>query len=209
MIDPVTSEFVFQFIAGSLCLDFINTVGGNRQNVPKELLHSYNDLLKWSAQAGLVVPKERVQLERLAALHPRTAAAVFERGIALREAEYRVFRGLIRNEALRVGDLRVLNDELAKAMTHARLAVDGGGFRWAWEVPTESLDYPLWPVVRSAAELMTHAEFLSHLHQCDSETCGWLFLDTTKNHSRRWCSMKDCGNLAKVRRHRERQKSAD
>jgi len=82
----------------------------------------------------------------------------------------------------------------------------GTGFVWSWDADTPELDRPLWPIVRSAAELLTSPE-RELVKRCASDTCLWLFLDRTKNHARRWCDMKVCGNRAKVRRHRRRATS--
>jgi len=80
------------------------------------------------------------------------------------------------------------------------------GFDWTWTDGGDALDAPLGPIVRSAAELLTSPRLLERVHQCESDSCGWLFVDAAKNHSRRWCVMSDCGNVAKVRRFRLRNR---
>jgi predicted RNA-binding Zn ribbon-like protein len=64
-----------------------------------------------------------------------------------------------------------------------------------------------WWVARSAAELLTSKE-LTSVRECAGYDCGRLFMDGTKNRSRRWCDMASCGNRAKGRRHYERRKAA-
>jgi len=54
--------------------------------------------------------------------------------------------------------------------------------------------------------LLTSSQRLNQVRQCRGDNCGWLFVDGSKNHSRRWCDMRDCGNRAKVRRHRLKQR---
>ena len=44
---------------------------------------------------------------------------------------------------------------------------------------------------------------------CANDTCRWIFYDESRSGRRRWCDMATCGNRAKARRHRERQKTAD
>ena len=78
---------------------------------------------------------------------------------------------------------------------------------WTW-TDEDVLDRMLWPVVRSSAELLVEGD-LTRVRQCHGEQCGWLFVDMTKNRSRRWCDMGDCGNLAKVRRFRSRHRKGD
>ncbi len=93
--------------------------------------------------------------------------------------------------------------ELEIARRHQALAPARRGFAWTWEHPESTLDSILWRVSQSAADLLT-SPGLDLVRKCAGENCGWLFLDTMRNHSRHWCDMQDCGNLAKVRRFRER-----
>ncbi len=97
-----------------------------------------------------------------------------------------------------------LSRELSIARDHERLSRSADVFAWTWD-DRYALDLVLWSVSRSAAELLTSGE-LSTLRQCGGEECGWLFLDPSRNHSRQWCDMRDCGNRAKVRRFRARRR---
>jgi predicted RNA-binding Zn ribbon-like protein len=82
-----------------------------------------------------------------------------------------------------------------------------GGFRWGWDEESDSLTKVLWPVAKAAADLLTsEGHALKRLHQCAASDCGWLFIDMSRNHSRRWCDMSNCGNVAKARRHYHRKK---
>lgn len=97
-----------------------------------------------------------------------------------------------------------MNQEIGDALRHARLVEQGGGFVWGWD-ENPSLERPLWPIARSAAELLAHPDALAQLRECASDTCEWLFLDRSRNHTRRWCDMNDCGARTKVRRFRARR----
>ncbi|MGH7566474.1 MAG: CGNR zinc finger domain-containing protein, partial [Gemmatimonadota bacterium] len=103
--------------------------------------------------------------------------------------------------------LEGLNAELAEALAHARVSPRGEGFILGWDEGAAQLDAPLWRVAHSAMEVLLEAD-LSRVGECDSDTCGFLFLDTTRNRSRRWCDTRVCGNRARVRRHRRRQVDA-
>jgi len=87
---------------------------------------------------------------------------------------------------------------------NSRLTRQGDGFHWALARDV-ALDRPLWPIARSAVELLTSDDEVRLVRECASATCEWLFVDRTRNHSRRWCDMNDCGNRAKQKRLRERQ----
>lgn len=196
------SQRSFEFIGGQMCLDFVNTVGGMRGGLAQELLTSYADLVTWSRQARLVTEEAArlLQAEQGAA---EEAAAVLERAYMLREALYRIFTALVNGAAPAKDDLDALNLELEQGMAGARLIATADGFAWAWGSNEQALDQMLGPLARSAATLLTSEE-RKRLRQCASPTCGWLFLDSTKNHRRQWCSMTGCGNKARVQRHRQR-----
>jgi predicted RNA-binding Zn ribbon-like protein len=99
--------------------------------------------------------------------------------------------------------LAVLNEELASAMARSQVVPTDEGFTWLWAQGGKALDCMLWPIARSAADLLTDGP-LDSVRVCEGRGCGWMFLDTSRNRTRRWCDMKICGNRAKARRHQER-----
>jgi predicted RNA-binding Zn ribbon-like protein len=126
---------------------------------------------------------------------------VLRRAIRLREALYPLFRGAAQGQPPDPDDLGVLQAELTRALPHLRIGWSPAGFAREWEHGSPALDQVLWPVSWSAAELLTHGP-IDRIRECPGQgNCGWLFLDLTKNASRRWCDMRVCGNRAKARRH--------
>ena len=192
----------FQFVGGELCLDFCNTVGGKRGAIARERLKSYDDFLSWSNQAGLLDKNEAESLRRQSTRRPAQARTVLRRAIDLREAIYLILFQVMQNKSPHAADLAQLNVELARVLNRLQVARSGEGFAWRWIGEAETLDYPLGPITRSAADLLMSSERLGHVSRCEGDNCGWLFIDSSKNQSRRWCDMRDCGNRAKVRRHR-------
>ncbi|HEX2187655.1 MAG TPA: ABATE domain-containing protein [Longimicrobiaceae bacterium] len=194
-------------VGGRLCLDFTNTVGSRGVAVERDRLKGYPELLWWGVRAGVLAEVERRELMRRAEERPAAAEAVFRRALEFREASWRVFRAAEDGAAPDPADLETVNREVARAMGHARIVADAeGGFAWGWDDSPEA-DRVLWPVARDAAELLTSSE-LGRVGRCAAESCGWLYLDTSRNRSRRWCDMRDCGNRAKVRRHYRRRRGA-
>jgi predicted RNA-binding Zn ribbon-like protein len=187
---------------GHPALDFVNSVDRMTHRPWVERVKGYGDLLSWSSAAG-TLPEGSAELARAARARPAEAAAALSRARELREALYRIFAAVVAGTSPAEADLARMNAELARALSRARVESAGGGFAWGWDVGAPELDRPLWPIVRSAAELLTSSE-RALVKRCASDTCLWLFLDGTKNHARRWCDMKVCGNRAKVRRHRRR-----
>ena len=202
IVNPTSRPKQFEFVAGDVCLDFTNTVGGKRGLAAREYLNSYADFVAWCRQADLVDARTAEALLRNAARHGAESSAAFRRAIALREAIYRIFAALALDESPQTADLDHLNVELSGHLGRLQLAPYKKGFNWTWLNSDDALDQPLGPIARSAADLLTSPHRLEHVRQCESDTCGWLFVDATKNHSRRWCVMSDCGNAAKVRRFR-------
>lgn len=200
-----------QLQEGWLCLDFANTVEWHASVQPTEHLGDYTGLVAWAKRRGLLSQAEAERLLHQAALRPQESAGVYARGVDLRETIYRIFSGLVHGERAQAEDLDKLNGFLCADATHFRIAQGSEGFVWDWQTTESTLDSMLWPVARSAAHLLTSPE-LERVGQCaDDRGCGWLFLDTSRNRSRRWCSMEGCGNRAKVRQHYKRRQpqSAD
>jgi predicted RNA-binding Zn ribbon-like protein len=201
---PLKDEhYTFDFSGGELCLDFANTVSSHLEVQTQEHVTSYTRLVSWGRQAGVLNETEEARLMDEAERRPHEASAVHRRAIALREAIYHIFSARAKGEQASQSDVDVLNQELANGLSHARLAQRGSGFEWGWEAEEGALDRVLWVVARSAADLLT-SEKLQRVTECASERCGWLFMDLSRNHSRRWCDMNECGNRAKARRHYER-----
>lgn len=193
----------YRLIAGHPVLDFVNTVGGGRGFDPKEHLQSYAHLVAWSALVGFLERSQAVALAGLAQCGPEAAHQVLLRARELREALYRILTANAARQSPSPADLFLLSREAGLAMGRARLVSAKGHFHWEWPEPGNEPDRALWPVARAAAELVT-SEALAWAKECGGDTCTWVFLDTSKNHSRRWCDMRDCGNRAKVRRFRKR-----
>jgi predicted RNA-binding Zn ribbon-like protein len=186
-----------------LCLDFVNTSGQHPSHEDDEFLTSYAHLVEWSVYMDIITDEAGDRLLALAAARPVEAEAALNYAVAVRETLFRVLSAVAAGREAETADMAAFNHVLSRAMSHLRMAALDDGFRWAWALETADLEAMLWPVVWSAAELMTSHE-IQHLRECASDTCDWLFLDTSRNHSRRWCSMKSCGNRAKARSHYHR-----
>lgn len=197
----------FHLIGGNLALDFANTAGWHASDAPSEWLTGYPSLVAWSWQAGLLTHEEAHHLMEVAAQHPVEASGALQRALALRETIYRIFAATAHGRPPEASDVASFNAALAVAFDRLHVASHGAELVWAWLVAPDALDRMLWPIVRAAADLMTSEEH-TLVRQCAGDPCGWLFLDLSRKHNRRWCSMADCGNRAKARRHRTRQKAA-
>lgn len=204
---PDQAEHIFGFIGGNLSVDFTNTVSSRKDGPPSEYLTAYPALVAWGRQAGVLSDAEAAALRAQAATQPADATRVVEEARALREAIYRIFTAGIADRPVADADLRELNDSLERALAHAWVVQQGGGFAWSW-CGDLTLDRMLWPVARGAANVLTGPE-ARRVSECRSDDCGWLFLDQTRNHSRHWCDMQSCGNRAKARRHYARQKKSE
>jgi predicted RNA-binding Zn ribbon-like protein len=196
-----------------LCLHLVNTVEAPVTDHAVDFLTGYADLVRWSWHAD-TLPREAVDpLLRAGADRPAEAAEVLSRARALRAACDGAFRAVARSRTPAERDLAAIRAEYVAALGHARLAPADGGFAWTWPAAPESpgspdaLDRPLWPVARSAVELLTDAD-LRRVKECPGAgDCGWLFYDTSRSRTRQWCSMEGCGSRLKMRRHHARHGS--
>jgi predicted RNA-binding Zn ribbon-like protein len=185
---------------GWLCLDFTNTVGWHASNSPEESLNKYADLIEWSADRGIVSGDAKDVLLRESEEKPIEAQAVLEKAREIRENIYQILSDTAHGHPIKIIDLEGFNKALASMLSHSRLAPYERGFKWDWDSHSDKLDCIIWPVVKSAVDLMT-SESIKRVGQCcDEKGCGWLFWDSSRNRSRRWCDMSDCGNRAKARR---------
>ncbi len=191
----------FDLTGGHPALDFANTLSGRRSPPSRDDLPTYASLLEWSLAAGTLDAPRAVELAAAAAADPAAAAAAHAEAIALREGIFAVFAAVAAGGAPPAAAMAALNRGLARALPHLRLEPAGDGFAWSWE--GSDLERPAWPLARAAAELLAGAD-RDRVRECDADTCAWLFLDRSRNRSRRWCDMQVCGNRAKVRRHRRR-----
>lgn len=198
----------FQIIAGDICLDFINTVDHRFDPAQQvELLTSYRDLADWAAQAGAIRPTQRASLLRLAKDRPQAAQAALGNAIHLRECLYRLVTNLLEKRRPAEGDLRIFSGYLGEALSYRQLRAVPGGYRLQWSDDHLRLESIVWSIVSSASGLLTSGDS-QLIRRCDAETCYWFFLDRSKNHTRRWCDMKVCGNRAKARKFYRQQKSS-
>ncbi len=206
-----TPEPTFDLSGGRLCLDFVNTVGGMRGVRPKERLGAYPDLVAFARQTGAVDEARASRLLAEAAARSAEAEATLREARDLREALYRLFLARARASSPAAADVARVSAALGAALSHRRLERRGEAFELAWE-DAPALDAPLWPVLASAAELLASGGAAGRVRVCglfDTHECSWLFVDESRAGTRRWCSMKDCGNRAKARRHQRKVKGGD
>jgi predicted RNA-binding Zn ribbon-like protein len=188
-----------------LCLDFTNTLSWRGRKHPKEHLNSYTDLISWCRRVRVLTNDKANQLIKTANRYPSEAEGVFNRAVKLREAIHNIFSAVTNHSASKSADLETLNMELSMAMAEMQMTQVKGCYALTLSLD-KSLDCMLWPIARSVADLLT-SDKLDRVRKCAAEECGWLFLDKSRNRSRRWCDMKDCGNRAKARRHYDRKRA--
>ena len=204
-LDPTTFP-ALRLLGERLCIHFANTIESRASDHPEDYLRSYPDLVRWARHVGLITDTELHHMLTEAERRPAEAAAVLGRALELRDAIYQVFRATARGEPARQDDLDRLRHEYLAALGRARLTLTEGGYGWVWDGDGGALEGPLWPVARSAVAVLAE-EDLGRIRECPGAgDCGWLFYDTSKNGTRRWCSMEGCGSRAKMRRQYARQR---
>lgn len=194
----------FEWAGGHLALDFANTLGAVHGDHPRSYLHDYEDLLAWCRQADLIGPRSQGYLS---AASPRAKAAAFKEAQALVESLRTLFAAAARHQSLSQPALDHLNSLVHRTAPWRQLTVcrdEAGKLNCGWEFKDAPPYAVLGPIVWRAIELLEQGP-VDRVKECPAENCGWLFLDTSKNRSRQWCSMKTCGNLSKVRRFREKR----
>jgi predicted RNA-binding Zn ribbon-like protein len=182
-------------VGGHPALDFVNTLAGWGEPAPSDFLRSYDHLAVFAEQTGLLDPHSVAALRRRAATRPRDADEVLSGARELRSR----LRAVLLDPADRRA-VTALSRLLQPALAQLHLRP---GPQPTWDVGG-GLDRPLSAIAWSGAQAVTGAD-LATVHACPGHECGWLFLDPRGR--RRWCSMRSCGNRAKVAAHAERQRA--
>jgi predicted RNA-binding Zn ribbon-like protein len=189
---------------GMLCLDFTNTLSWRSSSKQRDLLNNFSDLVLWGVHVGIIEERDSGGLLKKASQNNAEAAKVYERAILLRELLFRLFSSIVKKSFVGEEELIEFNRYFADTMGRACcIRTSDEGFLWSFCARKDALDYMLDPIVKSAADLLITPD-LKRLKVCDDKDCGWLFVDKSRNSSRRWCNMNDCGNRAKARRHYQR-----
>ncbi len=202
MPDSHSAAYRFDLDGGRVCLDFANTGSSS-----VDRLTTYADLVAFAQQSLLLTPETAAWLHAEAERCPARATATLERATSLRQALRGIFMAIARGARPTHADLDVLNAELAASLVHARILPDEARETYAWGWTEPDLNSPLWPIVRSAADVLTSDHERPLVRECGAADCVWLFMDATRNRSRQWCSMTSCGNREKARRHYRRLKA--
>lgn len=197
-----------ELVGGRLCLDFVNTATARGNAGHRDYLTSYDALLTWGRHAGVISAKQLQILTASAAKKLQAALSALSLTVRLREAIYCLLSSAVRGRRPASADLLQVNRAFQEACRQRAVLQRGTGFEWGWEFDPGDLRAILWPVVLSTTELMTSPD-ITRVRQCAREGCQWMFLDTSKNGSRRWCSMAVCGGRMKSQRFYHRKRKAN
>jgi predicted RNA-binding Zn ribbon-like protein len=195
---------------GDPALDLVNTLDNRFSKPndpafarpPEELLKTYNDLLRFLTQSELLTESKARELRHLAspATKREQVSQVLYEARAFREHLAAVTYALVDGLEIPKASLAVLDASIKQATVHRRLVSEDTLLTWRWNGTVRDLASPLWLLGQAAADLLL-SENASWIRSCAAETCRWLFIDTSKNHTRRWCNMKICGNRMKAHRY--------
>jgi predicted RNA-binding Zn ribbon-like protein len=198
----------FDLCGGALCLDFVNTLDDRPSSEPTELLKTYIDLARFAEDGGALAEDQVNKLFERSLQSPEPAERALAAAIELREAMHTVFLAMVKKKPVPQAALNVVNQYVQGAAQHMTLVPGRERLEWRFDSSLTDFATPLWPIARSAAELLA-SDQVDYVRACASKTCEWLFLDESKNHRRRWCDMTQCGNRAKVSRFYTRTKKAN
>jgi predicted RNA-binding Zn ribbon-like protein len=193
-----------RIVGGSLALDLLNTQNGPAGGTPEDdALHDYADVVAWGAYVGMLTPDEAKRLIRRSRRHPAAALAAYERVLETRGYLYELFRAIATGRNPPPTAIARLQRDEAEALAHGTLVREGDVYAWRWA--DDDLGRPLWPVIHEGLRLLTDGD-LDRVKGC--ARCRFHFLDLSKNRSRRWCSMDDCGTADKMEKFVARRASA-
>ena len=193
---------LFDLAGGHPALDLVNSLDNRfRADGPNEMLEGFEELVRFMQETALISADQAQRLKQ----QPNNSAAAaraLEAVKELREASAAVLYAVAKDKAPPPQDLQTLERYFQQADRQRHLCWDKRA-SWQWNDDESNPDLTVWILAQSVRELL-FSEQLEQMRTCDMDTCRWLFLDTSKNHSRRWCNMKVCGNRAKARRFQAR-----
>lgn len=194
----------FELIAGHPALDLVNTLDWRfRDSGSEELLTSYSELLRFAEESALLKPQQARQIRQKTT--ERSAKQALLAVIDLRETAAEIFYALVDDRTPPQDAIKKINRHLQASQQRRSLYWTSSVFALQWTEATNT-QLPIWMLAQSAADLLTD-EGTALIRECANAECRWLFLDTSKNHSRRWCDMKICGNRIKARRYKAQHKA--
>ncbi len=201
---PRDARSVYRFIGGNLALDFTNTIRTFGVPDPRDEWRSAVDVISWAGRARVLSRAECHAHGRDVATDPRYASRVLSRGRDLRRLLYDMFAGVATTGHVPRPALARFNMLFSEVMWRTVVVERNGGYAVVPVADTDASYVVTSAIVRAAAELLTHPT-LRRVKQCRDASCSWLFVDGSRNGSRRWCSMHLCGNRARVRAFRRRE----
>jgi predicted RNA-binding Zn ribbon-like protein len=197
----------FKLHAGHPALELVNTLDMRFSGQPIDLIPTYKDLLRLTTQLQLLTAAQARKLART--VGEEEGRRVLASTAGLREALAKVLYGRLDGTRLPAGELQIRERQFHVAAMHRRLLAGESHLVWSWSGVERQAEIPLWMLAQAAADLLVSSD-AELIKDCGDPTCRWLFLDVSKNHTRRWCDMKTCGNRMKARRHHARaQESGD
>ena len=193
-----SGNYRYQFVAGNLALDFVNTVAFRADpGKKKDHLQRTEDVHRWASQAQL---PDRAAIS----FGPLAETAALRRIRAVREQLFAVFHAIASDDPIPADTLAGVGNALHDCCARRCLSIEGAKVRWTWRPNARGTDYLLYPVLTAATDLLTSVSS-GLVRQCEDAGCGWLFLDRSNARTRRWCSMADCGNRNKARKYYRRE----
>jgi len=188
---------------GVLCLDFVNTIPDRMDGTARDNLRSIDDLLYWARKAGSIDNRSFAALEKACYHYEKKATDFFVQAVALRSLIYSIFKAISRQQKVKASDLDAFSELLPQYFSFLKIGVCKNGFIESWDFGTNHFYAITAPILKSAHALLL-SDKLQRVKECPN--CGWIFLDTTRNGRRRWCSMQDCGSNVKALEYYYRQK---
>lgn len=202
MTESTRSLENLELVGGALCLDFVNTIN-SRLNPEHDYLVQYSDVVGWARKLGILSPAQSNELKKRANQNVEAAESALLAARTLRDLLYRLFSKAAKGSEPQKKDIEIFVVFYGESISRGQFIKKENHYTTSWNVD-RSFDDLLWPIIHSAGELLLSEE-LSQVKECPG--CGWLFLDTSKNQSRRWCSMNTCGARDKMRRYHKRQRA--
>lgn len=188
---------------GCICFDFVNTIHSRVDEDVYDYISTYDDLIEWMKRLKLL-PLEKLENLKIMVLKDEKAANEALKEIKKkREMLYSFFSPVIHKKSPDSQLIRSFNKSLSDSLSRLNFNYKKDKLVLDWSDDKANFYEPLKIIFKDAFDIITTVH-QNRLKECKS--CGWLFIDKSKNNSRTWCNMQTCGSIEKAKRYYYRKK---
>jgi predicted RNA-binding Zn ribbon-like protein len=197
-LDAGTYEGTYKLVGEEISFDFINTISWRGTERENDWLDNPQNFITWALATGIVNAGQAKALKTQSKVDLENQLYQVH---TVRNDLYKILTPFAFDKKPAPESIKKIDAMIYKISKHRH--IDPKSYQWVWDEPV-SFSEILAPVIWNAAYVISDLDH-SRIKHCP--TCNWVFYDNTKNRSRKWCDMEDCGSRDKSLRYYHRSKN--